>query len=136
MSGGLSGMGRRRMGLGVGVGVIPILWTSRGRRGVVFLSGWRLRGGLLRPGGRGEGGECGNRRGIRLAWVVGLCLVISLGGFLCIGRPASCGVGFVFVSRRPFSPRTRRKPLCVDVCTGKMGAAGPGAVHRWVDVTS
>lgn len=40
---------------GVGVGAIRILWMWRGRRGVVFRSGWRLRGGLLRLVGRVSG---------------------------------------------------------------------------------
>ena len=41
---GRSGMSRRRMGLGAGAGATRILWMSRGRRGVVWRSGWMLRG--------------------------------------------------------------------------------------------
>jgi len=47
MSIGLSGIRRRRMGSGVGVGVIRMCRRWRIRRGVVFRSGWRLRGGML-----------------------------------------------------------------------------------------
>ena len=43
MSIGLNGIRRRRTEWVAGVGVIWILWMWRGRRGVVYRSGWRLR---------------------------------------------------------------------------------------------